>query len=94
MGAVEIERFLTHPAVHGKLAVATPNQALCAMVFLYKHAFRMEINLKIDARQDSRGNRDGFRKNRSLASSRQTDQGKGMWRFDGLRGAPPILRAA
>ncbi|MDD2605237.1 MAG: phage integrase N-terminal SAM-like domain-containing protein, partial [Desulfobacteraceae bacterium] len=49
MGAAEIERFLTHLAVAGKVAASTQNQALCALVFLYKHVLAMEINGKIDA---------------------------------------------
>jgi integron integrase len=49
MGAAEIERFLTHLAVAGNVAASTQNQALCALVFLYKHVLAMEINGKIDA---------------------------------------------
>jgi integron integrase len=37
MGAAEIKRFLTHLAVEGNVAASTQNQALCALVFLYKH---------------------------------------------------------
>ena len=36
MGAAEIERFLTYLAVDGNVAASTQNQALCALVFLYK----------------------------------------------------------
>jgi integron integrase len=35
-GAPEIERFLTHLAVEGKVAASTQNQALNALVFLYR----------------------------------------------------------
>ncbi len=49
MGSLEIERFLTHLAVHGKVAASTQNQALCAIVFLYKHVLGQQINGKIDA---------------------------------------------
>jgi site-specific recombinase XerD len=46
MGAAEIERFLTHLAVAGNVAASTQNQALCALVFLYKHVLHVEINEK------------------------------------------------
>ena len=36
MGAAEIESFLTHLAVERRVAAATQNQALNAIVFLYK----------------------------------------------------------
>ncbi len=36
MGAPEVERFLSHLAVHDQVAAATQNQALNALVFLYK----------------------------------------------------------
>ena len=42
MGAVEIEQFLTHLAVHELVAASTQNQALCAIVFLYKKVLKRE----------------------------------------------------
>ena len=36
MGAAEINAFLTDLAVRGRVAVSTQNQALCAILFLYK----------------------------------------------------------
>ena len=57
MGATEIERFLTHLAVHGRVSASTQNQALCALVFLYKHVLGMEINGKIDAERAKRPKR-------------------------------------
>ena len=36
MGAPEVEAFLTHLAVQGKVAASTQNQALNAIVFLYR----------------------------------------------------------
>lgn len=36
MGAPEVEQFLTHLAVAGKVAAGTQNQALSALLFLYK----------------------------------------------------------
>ena len=35
LGPVEVERFLTHLAVDGRVAAATQNQALAALLFLY-----------------------------------------------------------
>lgn len=57
MGAVEIERFLTHLAVHKKVSASTQNQALCALVFLYRHVLNIEINGKIDAERAKRPKR-------------------------------------
>ena len=36
MGAAEIRAFLTHLAVEGQVAASTQNQALSALVFLYR----------------------------------------------------------
>lgn len=36
MGKVEITRFLTWPATHRRVAASTQNQALCALLFLYR----------------------------------------------------------
>jgi integron integrase len=49
MGAPEIEAFLTHLAVEKRVAASTQNQALCALVFLYRHVLHQEIGLSIDA---------------------------------------------
>ena len=43
MGVVEVEMFLTHLAVEGKVAAATQNQALSAILFLYREV--LGINL-------------------------------------------------
>lgn len=43
MGAVEIERFLTSLAVHGKVAASTQNQALSALLFLYRQVLEVEL---------------------------------------------------
>ena len=37
MGAVEVSAFLSHLAVVGRVAASTQNQALAALVFLYRH---------------------------------------------------------
>ena len=36
LGAREVEAFLTHLATHDRVAASTQNQALAALLFLYK----------------------------------------------------------
>jgi integron integrase len=43
MGRPEIEAFLTNLAVQGKVAASTQNQALNAIVFLYKEVLKREV---------------------------------------------------
>ena len=43
LGAPELEQFLTHLAVHGKVSAATQNQALQALLFLYRHVLQIEL---------------------------------------------------
>jgi site-specific recombinase XerD len=43
MGAEEVERFLTHLATTDKVAASTQNQALNALVFLYREVLRMDL---------------------------------------------------
>ncbi len=43
MGEAEISRFLSHLATNGNVAASTQNQALCALMFLYKHVLKVEI---------------------------------------------------
>jgi len=43
LGASEVERFLTHLAVHRKVSAATQNQALQALLFLYRHILEIEL---------------------------------------------------
>jgi integron integrase len=43
LGAAEVERFLTHLAVQLKVSAPTQNQALQAILFLYRHV--LDINL-------------------------------------------------
>lgn len=43
MGAVEIEAFLTHLAVKRNVAGATQNQALAALLFLYKEVLKVDL---------------------------------------------------
>ncbi len=43
MGAPEVEAFLTHLAVQGNVAPSTQNQALAAILFLYKEVLEIEL---------------------------------------------------
>jgi integron integrase len=43
MGAPEVEAFLSHLAIHGKVSASTQNQALQAILFLYKHVLDIEL---------------------------------------------------
>jgi len=43
MGAPEVEAFLTHLAVDGHVAAATQNQALSALLFLYKEVLGVDL---------------------------------------------------
>ena len=42
MGATEIEAFLTHLAVEQNVAASTQNQALSALLFLYREVLEMD----------------------------------------------------
>lgn len=43
MGAKEINEFLTHLAVNEKVSSSTQNQALAALLFLYRHVFGFDV---------------------------------------------------
>lgn len=43
MGEDEIAAFLSHLAVHGKVAASTQNQALSALLFLYQHVLDRKL---------------------------------------------------
>jgi integron integrase len=43
MGAAEAEAFLTHLAVEGNVSASTQNQALSALLFLYREVLGMEL---------------------------------------------------
>ena len=43
MGADEVRAFLTHLAVEGRVAAATQNVALCALLFLYRGVLKVEL---------------------------------------------------
>jgi integrase len=43
MGADEIRQSLSHLATGGRVAAATQNQALCALLFLYRDVLQVEL---------------------------------------------------
>jgi integron integrase len=43
MGAAEVEAFLNDLAVRGQVAAATQNQALAALLYLYRHVLNQEL---------------------------------------------------
>jgi integron integrase len=43
LGAPEVEQFLTDLAVHRNVSAATQNQALQALLFLYRHVLEVEL---------------------------------------------------
>jgi integron integrase len=43
MGSREVERFLTGLAVHGHVSASTQNQALSALLFLYREVLQQEL---------------------------------------------------
>ena len=43
MGAAHVEAFLSHLAVQGQVAASTQNQALSAILFLYKEVLKTEL---------------------------------------------------
>jgi site-specific recombinase XerD len=49
MGTAEIEAFLTHLAVAQKVAASTQNQALSALLILYREVLRSPLDASIDA---------------------------------------------
>nr|WP_281260993.1 site-specific integrase [Agarilytica rhodophyticola] len=43
MGNRDIERFLSYLATHRRVSAATQNQALCAIIFMYRHVLQKAI---------------------------------------------------
>ncbi len=48
MSGREIEEFLTHLAVKENVAASTQNQALNAILFLYREVLKQELDLKVN----------------------------------------------
>ena len=57
MGEKEIQEFITHLAVERKVAASTQNQALSAILFLYRAVLQKEIKLPPDLTHVSRPKR-------------------------------------
>ena len=57
MGAVEVERFLTDLAVKGQVSASTQNQALSALLFLYREVLRIELPWMNDIRRAKKPDR-------------------------------------
>jgi integron integrase len=48
MGMPEIQAFITHLAVEKNVAASTQNQALSAILFLYRHVLQMDMDVPSD----------------------------------------------
>jgi site-specific recombinase XerD len=48
-GEIKIEAFLTHLAVNKDVSASTQNQAMNALVFLYKHVLKQPLDKEINA---------------------------------------------
>jgi site-specific recombinase XerD len=57
MGATEVEAFLTHLAVAAKVAASTQNQALQALLFLYRQVLNIDLPRLGDVTRASRPKR-------------------------------------
>ena len=51
MGAAEVEAFLTHLAVEGKVSASTQNQAKAALLFLYREVLEIQLPWLDDVEQ-------------------------------------------
>ena len=49
LGETDLEAFLTHLAVKQNVAAATQNQALSAILFLYKHVLHRPLSLELNS---------------------------------------------
>src|SRR5207302_11405952 len=57
LGAPEVEQFLTFLAVRRKVSAATQNQALQALLFLYRHVLESELPWLANVTRASRSKR-------------------------------------
>jgi site-specific recombinase XerD len=57
MGVPEIEAFLTHLAIEGNVTANTQNQALNAILFLYRQVLKQELDSRVDAIRAKRPSR-------------------------------------
>jgi integron integrase len=49
LGNAEIEAFLTHLAVEQQVAASTQNQALSALLFLYRDVLKLKLDIEVNA---------------------------------------------
>ncbi len=49
MGGAQVEAFLTHLAVEGNVAASTQNQALSALLFLYREVLHQDLDVPIES---------------------------------------------
>ena len=54
LGATEVSQFLTHLAVKRQVAASTQNQALAALLFLYKNVLKVELPWLTDVERAKR----------------------------------------
>src|SRR2546430_7265626 len=57
LDAEAVRSFLTHLAVHGRVSASTQNQAFNALLFLYRHVLKMELNIEGVERADRKSTR-------------------------------------
>jgi len=57
MGQKEVEAFLSHLALEGKVAASTQNQAFNALLFLYEKVLELDVFQKVDALRAKRPER-------------------------------------
>ena len=53
MGEVQVSTYISHLATEKRVSASTQNQALCALIFLYRHVLRRELDLMEIARAKS-----------------------------------------
>ena len=58
MGRAEVQTFLTHLAVEKHVAASTQNQALSALLFLYRRVLDRELDLSQDSLDNLRAKKD------------------------------------
>ena len=49
IGAAEVQAFLTYLAIDQNVAASTQNQALSALLFLYRHVLHQPLDMTVDS---------------------------------------------
>jgi Phage integrase, N-terminal SAM-like domain len=52
----ELETFLTHLAVQEQVTASTQNQALSAILFLYREVLKQDLGISVRSMKESRHN--------------------------------------